>query len=191
MNQSNLITEKQNLLITPNLQPNQLPTLLEQAVSVAPVGETRDMLLLSLLTNCGYALPAMRMPVIMKRIGMILTGLRLDMKKPLPERVVCSEEDFQTMLLIGHKLLMHAAMVFQMMPELKATPVGEIGGNMLQKQFFQMLPTDFTKQEAVKQAEVLGVALSTMERWITKSVQTAHIERLATGLYRKKPSCIA
>ena len=56
---------------------------------------------------------------------------------------------------------------------------------------FYMLPTDFTKQEAVKQAEVLGVALSTMERWITKSVQTAHIERLATGLYRKKPSCIA
>ena len=132
-----------------------------------------------------------RMPVIMKRIGMILTGLRMDITQPLPERVVCSEEDFQTMLLIGHKLLMHAAMVFQMMPELKATPVGEIGGNMLQKQFFQMLPTDFTKQEAVKQAEVLGVALSTMERWITKSVQTAHIERLATGLYRKKPSCIA
>ena len=33
-------------------------------------------------------------------------------------------------------------MVFQMMPELKATPVGEIGGNMLQKQLFQMLPTD-------------------------------------------------
>ena len=132
-----------------------------------------------------------RMPVIMKRIGMILTGLRLDMTKPLPERVVCSEEDFQTMLLIGHKLLMHAAMVFQMMPELKATPVGEIGGNMLQKQFFQMLPTDLTKQEAVKQAEVLGVALSTMERWITKSVQTVHIERLTTCLYRKKPSCIA
>ena len=73
MNPSNLIAEKQDLLITPNLQPNQLPTLFEQAASVAPVGETRDM------------------------------------------------------LLIGHKLLMHAAMVFQMMPELKATPVGEIG----------------------------------------------------------------
>ena len=48
-----------------------------------------------------------------------------------------------------------------------------------------------TKQEAVKQAEVLGVALSKMERWITKSVQITHIERLTTGLYRKKPSCIA
>ena len=436
MNQSNLIAEKQDLLITPNLQPNQLPTLLEQAVSVAPVGETRDMLLLSLLTNCGYALPAMRMlhgrphhtyspelltmivapaasgkgimnygrlllqsiegstprdhasrrgprccngkqvyipanssasalikimdeydgrgivfatemdtltqtlraayghfgdlvrcifehetvsqlrrqnnefieirnpriamllsgtpnqvapllrnrenglmsrfgcyvvnsrmdfddhvwdveeegnmpseavlydrlatelgdrylwmetaghecyfyltdaqlktikrmfrseydtysqefgdlfdaslkrmPVIMKRIGMILTGLRLDMTKPLPERVFCSEEDFQTMLLIGHKLLMHAAMVFQMMPELKATPMGEIGGNMLQRQFFQMLPTDFTKQEAIQQAEVLGVSVGTMKRWLTKYTLSNDIQRVEQGKYRKK-----
>ena len=54
-----------------------------------------------------------------------------------------------------------------------------------------MLPTDFAKPEAVKQAEVLGVALNTMERWISKSAQTAHIERLATGLYRKIPSCFA
>ena len=127
-----------------------------------------------------------RMPVIMKRIGMILTGLRLDMNKPLPERVVCSEEDFQTMLLMGHKLLMHAAMVFQMMPELKATPVGEIGGNMLQRQFFQMLPTDFTKQDAITQAEVLGVAETTMKRWLTKYVQTSDIERIGHGLYKKK-----
>ena len=126
-----------------------------------------------------------RMPVIMKRIGMILAGLRLDMTKPLPERVVCSEEDFQTMLLIGHKLLMHAAMVFQMMPELKATPVGEIGGNMLQRQFFQMLPTDFTKQDAVKQAEVLGVNVRTMEDWLEKMIKQAHIERVMKGIYQK------
>ena len=132
-----------------------------------------------------------RMPVIMKRIGMILTGLRLDMSKPLPERVVCSEEDFQTMLLIGHKLLMHAAMVFQMMPELKATPMGEIGGNMLQRQFFQMLPTDFTKQEAVKQAEVLGVSVKTMNNWLTNYTHSNDILHVAHGLYRKKSLCSA
>lgn len=128
-----------------------------------------------------------RMPVIMKRIGMILAGLRLDMSKPLPERVECSDEDFQTMLLIGHKLLMHAAMVFQMMPELKATPVGEIGGNMLQRQFFQMLPTAFTKQEAVEQAKVLGVPERTMERWLSKSIQSFEIERISQGSYKKLP----
>ena len=126
-----------------------------------------------------------RMPVIMKRIGMILTGLRLDMTKPLPERVVCSEEDFQTILLIGHKLLMHAAMVFQMMPELKSTPMGEIGGNMQQKQFFQMLPTDFTKQDAIEQAKVLGVNVRTMERWLVKLLQSSNIQHVAHGEYHK------
>ena len=126
-----------------------------------------------------------RMPVIMKRIGMILTGLRLDMTKPLPERVVCSEEDFQTILLIGHKLLMHAAMVFQMMPELKPTPMGEIGGNMLQKQFFQMLPTDFTKQDAIEQAKVLGVSVKTMNNWLTKYTQSNDILHIAHGFYQK------
>ena len=128
-----------------------------------------------------------RMPVIMKRIGMILTGLRLDMNQPLPERVECSDEDFQTMLLIGHKLLMHAAMVFQMMPELQATPMGEIAGNMLQRQFFEMLPTAFTKQDAVKQAEVLGVPSRTMERWLAKSIQSAEIKRITIGSYQKLP----
>ena len=126
-----------------------------------------------------------RMPVIMKRIGMILTGLRLDMSKPLPERVVCSDEDFQTIVLIGHKLLMHAAMVFQMMPELKSTPMGEIGGNMLQKQFFQMLPTDFTKQDAIEQAKVLGVNVRTMEDWLEKMIKQASIERVMKGMYQK------
>ena len=126
-----------------------------------------------------------RMPVIMKRIGMILTGLRLDMSKPFPERVVCSEEDFQTILLIGHKLLMHAAMVFQMMPELKSTPMGEIGGNMLQKQFFQMLPTDFTKQDAIEQAKVLGVSVKTMNNWLTKYTQSNDILHIAHGFYQK------
>ena len=58
---SNLNTEKHDLLICSNLQPNQLPPLLNEALSVAPVGEMQDMLLLSLLTNCAYALPAMRM----------------------------------------------------------------------------------------------------------------------------------
>ena len=129
-----------------------------------------------------------RMPVIMKRIGMILTGFRLDLNEPLPERVVCSEDDFQTMLLIGHKLLLHSAMMYQMLPQSKDATPGEIGQSLIQKQFFQMLPTDFTKQDAIRQAEVLGVPLKTMEVWLSKSIQISNIERIAHGLY-KKVSC--
>jgi len=125
------------------------------------------------------------MPVIMKRIGMILTGLRMDITHPLPERVVCSEKDFETMLLIGHKLLMHAAMMFQMLPENKETVPGEIGHTLIQKQFFEMLPADFTKQDAIKQAQVLGIAKSTMGEWLKKFIESAHIERVAHGQYHK------
>ena len=109
----------------------------------------------------------------------------LDTSKPLPERMVCSEEDFETMILIGHKLLMHSAMMFQMLPENKDAAPGEIGHTLIQKQFFEMLPADFTKQDAVKQAEVLGIAERTMERWLLKLVQSADIERIGQGIYKK------
>ena len=132
-----------------------------------------------------------RMPVIMKRIGMILTGFRLDMNEPLPERVVCSEDDFQTMLLMGHKLLLHSAMMYQMLPQSKDATPGEIGQSLIQKQFFQMLPTDFTKQDAVKQAEVLGVSVRTMEKWIDKLVQSTDIVRVTHGQYQKRDCKIA
>ena len=132
-----------------------------------------------------------RMPVIMKRIGMILTGLRMDMTKALPERMVCSEDDFETMILIGHKLLMHSAMMFQMLPENKDAAPGEIGQTLIQRQFFDMLPADFTKQDAVKQAEVLGVSVKTIDYWLTKYVQSNEIQRIMNGKYQKIKGKIA
>ena len=132
-----------------------------------------------------------RMPVIMKRIGMILTGLRMDITQSLPERAVCSEQDFETMLLIGHKLLLHAAMMFQMLPENKEAVPGEIGHTLIQKQFFEMLPADFTKQDAVKQAEVLGINIKTMDYWLTKFVNSGDLQRIMNGKYQKANALIA
>ena len=132
-----------------------------------------------------------RMPVIMKRIGMILTGFRLDMSQPLPERVVCSEDDFATILLIGHKLLLHSAMMFQMLPNSKDATPGEIGQNLVQKQFFQMLPADFTKQDAINTAQVLGIGNKTIDRWLQKFVNSNDIQHIAHGKYIKTISQIA
>ena len=132
-----------------------------------------------------------RMPVIMKRIGMIFTGFRLDMNQPLPERVVCSDDDFETLLLIGHKLLLHAAMMYQMLPQNKDAAPGEIGQSLIQKQFFQMLPTDFSKQDAVKMAEVLGVNIKTVEYWLSKFVNSGDLQRIMNGKYQKNEAKIA
>ena len=69
--------------------------------------------------------------------------------------------------------------------------MGEIGGNMLQRQFFQMLPTDFTKQDAITQAEVLGVSVKTIDYWLTKYVQSNEIQRIMNGKYQKIKGKIA
>ena len=56
---------------------------------------------------------------------------------------------------------------------------------MLQRQFFQMFPTAFTKQEAVEQAKVLGIAEGAMKRWLTKYTQSGDIQRIEQGRYEK------
>jgi len=126
-----------------------------------------------------------RMPVIMKRIGMILTGLRLDPNQELPERVECSEDDFKTVILMGHKLLMHAAATYDLLPVTSTPTPTAPSGSLLQKQFLDSLPEMFTKSLADEQARCLGVSVRTIERWLTTWTQTNVIQRNTKGEYQK------
>ena len=54
-----------------------------------------------------------------------------------------------------------------------------------------MLPTDFTKQDAIRQAEVLGIPLKTINNWLTKFTQSNEILHVAHGFYRKTSPKIA
>ena len=78
-----------------------------------------------------------------------------------------------------------------MLPENKEATHGEIGHTLIQKQFFEMLPADFTKQDAVKQAEVLGINIKTMDYWLTKFVNSGDLQRIMNGKYQKANVLIA
>ena len=88
-----------------------------------------------------------------------------------------------------------------MLPENKEATPGEIGHTLIQKQFlshirsndsyFEMLPADFTKQDAVKQAEVLGINIKTMDYWLTKFVNSGDLQRIMNGNYQKANALIA
>ena len=54
-----------------------------------------------------------------------------------------------------------------------------------------MLPTDFTKQDAVKMAQVLRVSVKSLERWLLKFVQSNDLQHISHGLYRKSYSLTA
>ena len=43
----------------------------------------------------------------------------------------------------------------------------------------------FTKQDAVKQAEVLGIGNKTIDRWLQKSINRHDIQHVAHGIYSK------
>ena len=43
----------------------------------------------------------------------------------------------------------------------------------------------FTQQDAVKQAEVLGVGNKTIDRWLQKSINCHDIQHVAHGIYSK------
>ena len=78
-----------------------------------------------------------------------------------------------------------------MLPEKKEAVPGEIGHTLIQKQFFEMLPADFTKQDAVKQAEVLGINIKTIDYWLTKFVNSGDLQRIMNGKYQKANALIA
>ena len=44
----------------------------------------------------------------------------------------------------------------------------------------------FTKQDAVKQAQVFGVNMRTMDDWLEKAIQQTVIERIMKGRYHKR-----
>ena len=57
--------------------------------------------------------------------------------------------------------------------------------------FFEILPADFTKQDAVKQAQVLGINIKTMDYWLTKFVNSGDLQRIMSGKYHKANVMIA
>ncbi|MGN1247011.1 MAG: DUF3987 domain-containing protein [Paludibacteraceae bacterium] len=129
-----------------------------------------------------------RMPVIMKRIGMILSGLRLDISQPMPDAVYCDERDFQTIMLMGQRLLQHAAQVFEMLPPIRQTEWGNGHQSIVQKQMIALLPDRFSTREAMGIAQTLGVSGKTAERWLTEWVKGYDIQRISQGVYLKKAS---
>ena len=56
---------------------------------------------------------------------------------------------------------------------------------------FQNVPADFTKQDAVKQSQVLRINIKTLDYWLTKFVNSGDLQRIMNGKYQKANVLIA
>lgn len=127
------------------------------------------------------------------RMAMVLTVLRCEerepMLDPLSQTLICTEEDFQTVLTITNCLINHTTHVYaNLLPHdnTQASPSG-LSLSATEKALYNALGLEFTTQEGKQAAEKLGIPWKSAERYIGSFVSKYHIvDRIKNGQYKKK-----
>ena len=143
----------------------------------------------------GYDPAVKRLLVNIRRMGAILSALRLPMNKPIPEVMYCTEDDFETLTILAEKLLRHTGLMMLMLqgeskekflPAPEKWCSGVASRNTKATNLLDMLPNRFTMAEAYAIGEKLGLSESTVKQRIARSVAEKKVSRMKLGLYRKR-----
>ena len=148
----------------------------------------------------GFHATVVRNGINVMRIAAVLTALRqiggeaerligFDISRSDSESIekpmVCSEEDFQTAMVIGTKMLLHAADAYNQITEDNREAVPSIRGSYQKQTFFVSLPEEFSTGECIALAGKMGVAQRTAERYISQLVSTGQLTSPKYGFYKK------
>lgn len=121
---------------------------------------------------CGedYISVVRRLGLIGFRMGMVFTVLRAENFSPFDEKcLVCSDEDFNSIMLIIQTVISHAAFVFNELPEGKT--VEKPRGN-LKMDFYQALPDVFDRVHYLALGDKIGLKPRTCDKRIERFVST-------------------
>lgn len=128
-----------------------------------------------------------RLGVIFFRIAMIISAIRIMETGDCSEKLVCSDEDFETTLTICQVLVVHTARIFSELSQLDVSKTAGLTTNLKQKAFFNALPDEFDRQDYLAVAKATNIASSTAEKWVRAlCYDSGPIERVQHGRYRKK-----
>ena len=152
-----------------------------------------------------------RLAVIIKRIGAILTLLRMEIpeteetpnsctftlstkaanapEKALPEVLYCSDTDFRTLVTLSEKLLRHAALMTLLLPEDSESPlpaqIKSESGMERTKDLLTLLPEKFTFAEATKCGEQIEMIERMVSEYLKRAIVAKQIVRTSRGKYQK------
>jgi len=141
-----------------------------------------------------------RMAVTVKRIGAVLTMLRMEdpsaLKGTSPalgeESVMyCSDEDFKTLVMLAEKLLRHAALMTLLLPEEEQMLETQIVSPQKKESeervqvLYDALPKKFSKKEAIEIAASQEIEERSLENYLKDLVERKMIVRLKLGVYQK------
>ena len=123
-----------------------------------------------------------RLGLIMYRICMIFTALRKFENSEINNNYTCNNEDFNIALLVVKTYLSHSILMFNNLPK-QGDNMTFVGGDNKRK-FFEALPKEFTRKEAVS----IGSSYKLSPRSVDEVLKMAlgnSLTKQKTGLYQK------
>lgn len=134
----------------------------------------------------GFHATIVRNAITHVRVACILTVLR-QLAAPSVEGDVltCSNEDFETAMVISTKLLLNAADAYNQIGGKDQLAIPEVKGSYQKETFLASLPNSFTTGECVKQGQQMGVSRRSSERWLQNWIETGVLQKADFGKYAK------
>ncbi len=137
----------------------------------------------------GFHATVVRNGINVMRIAAILSALRRESERESEtEResvLVCSKEDFETAMVIGTKMLLHAADAYNQITEGNQEAVPSIKGSYQKDTFFVSLPQAFSTGECISLASRMGASEKTARRWIDHWIETGVLVKEKHGVFEK------
>jgi len=104
--------------------------------------------------------------------------------------LTCSDEDFETAMVISTKLLLNAADAYNQIGGKDQPSVPEVKGSYQKDTFLASLPTSFSTGECVKQAQVMGVSERMAKYWLVDWSDKGIIQHTSHGHLQKNHICL-
>ena len=121
------------------------------------------------------------------RISMILSALRcMDIGK-VPEKIECSDTDFDTALSIIRTISQHNDYIFNVLNEgiTEEVKVSETYSSAARSTLLSILPDSFTSKDMQAAAMKISKSVRTVERQIRRAINNGQVKELGKGSYQK------
>ncbi|MBO5419348.1 MAG: DUF3987 domain-containing protein [Bacteroidales bacterium] len=139
--------------------------------------------------TCGeeFIATVRRLGVIMFRIAMCLSALRIMEDGNFEDTLCCLDQDYHTAKTIAEVLIQHDARVFHTLANTTAAPrtASAAQRQSVHNKFFETLPNDFDRKTYTDIATQMGLNPKSMDRIIRKWCDEGKLENISHGHYTK------
>ena len=121
------------------------------------------------------------------RISMILSALRCMDTGKVPEKIECSDTDFDTALSIIRTISQHNDYIFNVLNEgiTEEVKVSETYSSAARSTLLSILPDSFTSKDMQAAAVKISKSVRTVERQIRRAINNGQVKELGKGSYQK------